>query len=350
MATYDRKTFDPRNYQHDINNSNYSITNVPRLNSNVVTINNISNNDINSDNDIVYKGHYDSITEEDNISLDVNDIKSTLISLVPYFNTPIKNLKGTIRDKYNELIRYVNVLYDSPSNYDALYNLVIDTFNCANLDVIPGTVGGYVCGSLPRPNRSYNSSNYDYNNNNNDTKIADVSNSCSVFGAGSMPQPQNSSDSNTFCPHNVILGAYSNNMFNFSSLHNIDEDNKAVIHVPFTTTSQFPGFTDVEKQKLTDMGIKEVKILGYDSAQQVQFDLTDDFIPLADVKSRIVVVPVSEDNTNNSGYVALVILIIIIILILIFIAWRFLASRERTEYYTGNPYSQGFTELDSLSF
>ncbi len=197
---------------------------------------------INSENSesIVMKGDGEPIDRS------IEELDTILTDLRKNANVNIKDLNGTLQQRYRQAVAYVSMLYDT-DYYPALSEVVsrkfgdIETFQ-------PGTVGAYFGGCLvQRP-------------------IRGVSPGCTPTCAGSAP-PSDEHAARTGwspCEQNVVLATMIDGRYNFSRLNTIDDRKDAILYIDQPT---FTGFTAGEKRKLSQLGIDEVLILSYQDNQ-----------------------------------------------------------------------------------
>lgn len=295
----------------------------------------------------------------DVLKIDVNALNDALTELRNNASKEIRELNGSTYDKYRTMVSYVNLLYDT-DYYTVLHDLVKAKF--ADLkDIKPGTVGAYFAGCLLNP------------------ELPGFPKGCSPICSGSMPPPKDKIDQLQwgFCDNTVIWSTYSpqTQKFEFTTLNTVPtqrgfgskdpvpNSDRALIFVNYNNINSFPGFTDDEKNILTNMGIRNVQLLGYTQNGEKYISLTPEntYVPLSSVKSKVSVVPSlfgtgSSDpdrlrvgtttpvtNTENgivnaqqngvdninatvtrgsSNKTALILFVVIIVLVILFLAWR----------------------------
>ena len=313
---------------------------------------------LNSRSNMQFKGNKSRFDVDDTIvtkdgsevlKIDVNSLNEALTELRNNYSKQIRELTGSTNDKFKMMVSYVDLLYDT-DYYNVLHNLVKDKFGDLK-DVQPGTVGAYFAGCLINP------------------ELSGLPKGCSPICAGSMPPPQDKFDQLqwAFCGDTVISATYSpqTQNFDFTIVNTIPNSDRALIFVNYNNLNTFPGFTDEDKNKLTNLGIRNVQLLGYTQDGQKYISLTPEnsFVPISSVKSRVSVVPslfgtsssapnsppfntnqvsvatpVGIDTANpqqndvenvnatitrgSSNRTALILFIVIVLLVILFLAWR----------------------------
>lgn len=183
---------------------------------------------------------------------DFSDIRARLQRLRQRPELPLKNLTGQDLLDYQAMIRYTNMVHNTPifPQYSAV---IRDVFG--NLPVyIPGTVGGYFGGCLAQTNY--------------DNPI------CTPICVGSIPGPGQGN-----CGYKVLTAMYHPTGYEFATLNDVNSD-KALIFA-----DQFSGFTQDEKNTLARKGIKEVNISTF-SADGKNYSSSSAFVPLDAVPNR----------------------------------------------------------------
>jgi len=294
---------------------------------------------------IVLKGGYDKAETR---------IVELLDELKPYSGTEIKNLPPHIGAKFNQLIRYINLLHDTPK-YQTLYKLITGKFKDVKT-VRPGTVGGYLYGC------------------NSHTSFSEKSPGCAVACAGAMPPPR--SDSNyQRCQNTVISAKFNGHGYHFTVLNRSQGFNHENAYLYIEESSNkgknpyhrgkmgYVGFSPEEKAYLKKtLGMKKVKLLSFDFTGRSYTELTNELTPIDKLRDRYKrhgppVYRSESDYTDVSGYssnsnhrdikgdsrkhydepsagsnAVWIIFAVIIILVIFFVVWQFYKGSDKTEY------------------
>jgi len=265
-----------------------------------------------SGNIVVSKGSGDAET----ININLEDIRNRLQRLRLISNDLIKNLSGGNQDDFRALVRYTQLLYDTPA-YKILYDQVKQYFGDLNT-IQPGTVGAYFAGCLVK------------------TSFAEMP-GCSVICAGSMPPPPQSTEDvgisplgsqgqgpdilGNFCQYSVIWGIYDGNNYQFTTLHEAPNKDDVIVFVDTSGAGNtFPGFTDDEKVLLSKFGAKRVNLIRYSKDSQNYTEILGGFVPLDKVPARVSVL--SNYQATSKSRNLLIILLILLVIVAIFIGWR----------------------------
>jgi hypothetical protein len=259
--------------------------------------------------------------DAETININLDDIRNRLQRLRLVANDPIKNLSGSNQDDFRALVRYTQLLYDTPA-YKILHDQVKQYF-CASgnedLNTIqPGTVGAYFAGCLVK------------------TSFTEMP-GCSVICAGSMPLPPQSTEDvgispfgsegqspdilGNFCQYSVIWGIYDGNNYQFTTLHEAPNKDDVIVFVDTSGAGNtFPGFTDDEKTLLSKFGAKRANLIRYSKDSQNYTEILGGFVPLDKVPSRVSVLSNYQATSNSRNL--LIILLILLVIVAIFIGWR----------------------------
>lgn len=208
------------------------------------------------------------------IKIDVKQLNQTLSRLRKNSNKlyhEVENSSGQLRDDFKQILMYIQLLYNT-DNYEVLFNMVYKHFNDLK-NVKPGTIGAYFGGC------------FNYHNVDN-TNLSNLQIGCIPVCAGSMPPSKSYINQNnwSFCDDTVIWLKYNTDAYTMTILHTIPNSNRALIFLNISNFSEFNGFTDSEKNQLSGVNIKQIKLIGVNDYKYVM--LTSDWIPLENVKSR----------------------------------------------------------------
>lgn len=287
---------------------------VKRRSFNPANFNSQSSIDYDDDDEMVTKGITKGITKGgcEVVSIDVKKLESMLDALRENSAKPIRSLEGPIQDKFKQMVSYVNLLYDT-EHYSTLYKMIMSKF--ANVkDLQPGTVGAYFAGCFQN--------------------VTGIMPNCSPICAGSVPPPKRDW---TFCEDKVIWGVLTGSKYTFTELNQVKSD-KALLFVNHNNPASFPGLTDDEKMQLMKLGVKEVKLMGYTQDGRQYIELSDQYVPVMDVKSRLSIVPAGltppdlietkPSVKTGSSNTALILLLVVLILIILFVLWKCNTSEQ----------------------
>ncbi len=239
------------------------------------------------------------------------EIKSMLDELVKWSHVNYRDLPIAIKEKFDRLVFFTGIFIDT-SDYNKLYSWCQDHF-AHIINITPGSIGAYIKGcAVP-------------------TSFSTTAPGCSVACAGSMPAPQNYSN----CDNSVILGMFDGNDYNFTILQKssvVEDHHKAYLFVNSTDKKAYPGFTEVEKSKLLNEGLQEVKLIGYHPDGRTYVELTTDTVPISRLKLRHIEIkrpqeeykeyhtpgpyPPKSSGSNAMGIILAIIVIFVIIIIL----------------------------------
>ena len=266
-----------------------------------------------SEDKIVTKGGND-------VKIDLRKINDILEKLKRHGGKQIRHLDGELQEDFRQIVIYVNLLYDT-EHYNVLHDLVKHHFNDTK-DIEPGTIKAYFGGCLAN------------------NKIEGIPGGCTPVCTGSMPIPKKEAAETgwQFCDSTVILGLNEDGKIKLTVLNKVKNSEKALLFINVTNANAFPGLSDDEKEQLIRMGVREVKIFGYSQNSKNYVPLTDNYIPIGNVKSRLTVVPsfLSTSNGTDTGAgtnnTALMVLVIVVVLLLLFLIWRMLSRRNNLNY------------------
>jgi hypothetical protein len=277
------------------------------------------------------------VIKKGGLSLAEDEIKSLLDDLYPHSRTQITDLDRELSSKFNRLLTYVSLLYDTPE-YTTYYQWVVDRYGNQN-EVIPASVGGYFSGCIAS------------------TSFSNSYPGCAVACANSMPRPK-SDPTFKHCEHTVLNGVYNSGGYHFMILRRARENENhenAYLFIKTDSNNNYNGFTETEKKSLLSTGIKKVKLYGYKNDGRNYAELTPDLVSIDELPSRNSVNSTTgpnsdEDNSEESGYdskrkkdspdsgssAAWIVIIIIIILVIIFLIWLIWSRRRSRSIYNQN--------------
>lgn len=277
------------------------------------------------------------------LKIAADDIKSILNALKPFINTQITALPEKIKNKFNRLAVYVQTLYNT-DDYETLYSWVKDNYGHLS-SVYPGTVGSYMAGCMVR------------------TSLSDTEAGCAISCAASIPPPM---DDKTFnhCSNTVIMGNYDDNKYHFTIYRKAEEPeyhHDAYLYINSSDPQNYPGFNEVEKKQLIEYGVEKVKLYGFNSDGRNYINLTNNLVPVSNLKSRNRHHSEYNDHRHhhskpyqkphssgsNSWWIIIVIVVIVIIL---FIGWMFYRSTNKNQGYNIiNSGSMNYTQATNLN-
>ena len=193
------------------------------------------------------------------ISIDMDDVRKRIDSLVPYAGSYIKDLKGDTAENFRSLVRYVQVLHDTDV-YKPFFDEVQKKMSPATSGrpLEPGTVGAYFTGCLSAPNVP-------------EMNGQPAIEHCSAVCAGSMPVPSPPGDSilgysGDFCKYTVVWATVDNGGYKFTTLCETPDKSRIIVYVDPGKGKTFSGFTDEEKATLAKYGATDVNIIRYVNA------------------------------------------------------------------------------------
>lgn len=260
--------------------------------------------------------HYDPITGKiiftkdggyDDV-VDINDLRRKLQHLRDNSQVKIRSLSGPLKDDFDSLAQYVAWTYDSDTYH--LLHAEIQSYFHPSERYLPGTIGAYCGGCLVKEKGSL------------------LMRGCTVICAGSIPLPL--SDPNwEFCDNLVIWASYTGNHFDFTTLNETEdaENSFAIIFIDYDSIDTFPSFSKTEIKTLSDHGIKNIRLVyynsnaNYDIGEVMYVDVSGGFIPLQQLRPRVdnnVVVPPPIQTTHGWGWWLLIIIIAFLLLLFFF--------------------------------
>lgn len=271
------------------------------------------------------------------ININIDDIQNRLRRLRSISESSIKDLNGNNLDDFRALVRYTQLLYDTPA-YKIMYDQVRQIFgNLPKNSIKPGTIAAYFGGCLIQST---------FNN----------MPGCSVICAGSMPSPIDDSITDNqskpieehisrvpepngvtgptgatgsniditgtgpFCRYTVIWAIYDGTNYQFTTLHDMPNKEDLIIFVD--TNGTFPGFSDEEKNAINRLGPgqKRVNIVRYSQDSQNYTELFGGFRSLDQIPSRVTIEQNYQETPSSKNL--MIILLILLVLVAIFIGWR----------------------------
>lgn len=252
-----------------------------------------------------------------NSTLDLEKIKNALNVLSNYCNTPVKDLKGSIKDDLDGLIQISQVLHNS-ALYDRFIQEVKTAFSGCK-DPAPGTVGAFFMGCFMV----------------NGFKGGE---NCDARCAGSLP-PSNNDGDWFFCKKLVILYDPKDNTFN-----SLNDSSPTETYLVIVGGDKFEGFSDREILELNNYGVKKAQLLRYNNG--AYDEITTDFVDTNNLPKNTTTNnapntnnPHNTNNTNNSqntnnsnggSMTGIIILLLIILLVIVILALAWRASRQQS--------------------
>ena len=214
---------------------------------------------------IVEKGH------KNIVKVDLKKFEEKCIKIKERKDVKIKKLTGMDKEIFDELVKYVHLLYGT-EYYNNLYDTVQKIFK--NIGHVKyGTVGSYFSGCLNNKN------------------------GCSLACAGGMPMPKSrQSEENNICDKAVIMGelnSIGNYEFSFIRPAEKQEDlDNAYLFVE-NSENGFSGLAAPEKLYLKNLGCKQLKVISY--SDDMTYNSTDSYVSIDDIKER------QSKNSKNSS-------------------------------------------------
>jgi hypothetical protein len=204
------------------------------------------------------------INGNDVFTIELETITQRLLRLRENSGRSIRTLTGQLKDDFQALAYYVQLLYDS-SEYEVLFAKIRSIFgDLPNLQ--PGTVGAYFGGCLNRNPQM---------------------GSCALTCVDAVPPP---ADNFRFCDTLVVWAVWNGRSFGITPINagSITTENRsrAYIFVEVNNIAQFPGFNAQELAELQRLGITQVQFIHYTSDGRQYTRLTPSFVPLDSVLRR----------------------------------------------------------------
>lgn len=241
--------------------------------------------------------------------IDLSKLEETIDYLSKYSSRSISGLTGELRENYNQLIRYVQLLHGT-KYYSVLLDTIKERFK-SHGNPKPYTIAAYMTGCMV-------STNLD-----ND--------SCSPLCSGSIKYTENGEGD--FCDHPVVSAKYDyyNNKFDLVNTEGEDsKDRTAFVHVNYTSVHSFPGFDDVEKSWFTQKGYQRVFLYGTSNYQKyinLYPDYGNEPITIKEVKDRVGKVhhAPAKVGTNAITWIGIA---LIVLFFIIFFAYAYHKNRQ----------------------
>lgn len=245
--------------------------------------------------------------------INLDTLENIIILLRRHPNTKINNLTGKLKKSYQQLVRYVDLLYGT-EHYPLLVDLIHKHFSKYK-NPVPGTIAGYAYGC--------------------NTNVKNIDSKCSSLCAGSIKM-SNDSD---FCDYPVIHATYENDKFRFDMADGIGSSHVSFVHVQYSTLGAFPGFDEREKNHLRRHDYQKIYLYGfvgngkYINLYHGRPDCnSDNTINIDNIKSRIGTVEHKLNkngfNTFNLNTSLFFVLAIIIILLLAFFIYKYMRKKN----------------------
>lgn len=243
--------------------------------------------------------------------IDMNRFRELLHSLRPLSETQLNLLSPQARDNFRQVAAYIDLLYDT-EYYTIISNEVARIFDLKT--VTPGTVGAFFAGR--RVAKEITNSPIDIR--------------CLPISSGSMPLPKSEQQISN-CNYTVILGKRNmSGKLDFLVLSRVKDTTRALLFLPGTTSSSI-NLTELEKMELAQLGVSEVKILGYSDNNYL--DLTNwvaiNRIPTAGVVNGSMVQNVKRQINSLPAVNTTTLIIIIILVVLLIIGIWYLMTSNR---------------------
>lgn len=277
----------------------------------------------------------------DVFTIELNGIVQRLQRLRANANRNIKSLSGQLKDDFQALAYYVQLLYDSPE-YEVLYGKIRGIFGDLE-ELRPGTIGAYFGGCLSR----------------NPTM-----GSCALTCVDAVPPPDTGF---RFCDTLVLWAVWDGRSYqispiNASSIPN-DRRRQAYVFLELTDYAQFPGFNEAEKTIIARFGVEEIQFVRYTQDGRQYQRLTDSFIaidaipvrngnpngiPVIDANGEVVstTYPVHPDDVivasgagGGNGTVLIVVLVVILLVLIAFFGYRYLGRSNQDSVVVIDPVS-----------
>lgn len=252
--------------------------------------------------------------------IEIDKIRDRLARLRACHKRSIRALTGKEHEDFQAMTYYVQLLYDT-NQYPVLYKHIQEHFR--DLDEMhPGSVGAYFGGCLVSPGTTENPG-------------------CVLHCAGGVPPPSG----NGFqpCDKLVIWAIWDGKSYTLTPVNaaTVTDNTQAYLYVEVASLAAFPGLSESEKASLTRLGIQSVKLVRYTTDGTAPVDLTPDFIPLAQIKTRGLVPPSPGPVPPVPGPVPpvpgpvppapaperrdntwMIILLVALLLLILFLGWR----------------------------
>jgi hypothetical protein len=282
---------------------------------------------------IVTKGSND-------VDINLEEIRGLLLSLKPYRNTQIRDLKGQQAENFKKLVDYIATSYETPV-YNDIHYLITDVFQDVinEGDIEPGSVGAFYFGCTLQTNFRGNAS-------------------CTPICSASVSPGKDVPGWNS-C--NEVTMLYYPESSSFAAINQLPEGKRENAYIFIRAGNKFESFSQEEAQQLKNYGIENVKLVYYDAGGTSYTDITPDFVNLDTItrydgvrkvqNSSLVqrsngttgsgitpantssqTDPLNPSNiftTENNSYFGIGLFIIIVIIIILFLVllWRYFANR-----------------------
>lgn len=211
-----------------------------------------------SEEEVYYKG------EDEEYEIDLDDLEEKISSLKNVCDEQVSLLKSP-HDVNFEHVKNIVYLLKNHSSYDRVYDIAKKYFSDVK-NVLPGSVSAYFVGC-------------DMVQKNPDDKYKVI---CSNDSLKKRGNSWNSFDKT------VIHGLYNDRLsqFNFFPINISKNRTTVVICMKYKTYSDFPGFSEAEKDFLSEMfGADEVVLISYDTSKGY-IELNEGAIPMSELKTR----------------------------------------------------------------
>jgi len=247
------------------------------------------------------------------IDIPLSTIREKLVSLYEVRNVRISQLPEDHKEKFKNLTTIMQGLRNT-SSYNELISLIDEVFSKGKNIILPGTINAYLNGCKVHTNF---------------TPFA-----CSPICSGST-QPVDMGDGWSMCDKYTILFDAKDNLFTIMN----KPSNKEEAYIYISSNDKFTGFSNHEKDKLSEKGIKRVKIISYDQTGKNTTDISDDFVPLENIKTKIDKMGGTSGNNGSTGenlggwyiFFWVVLAIIILLALALLIYFIVISSRKKNK-------------------
>lgn len=244
------------------------------------------------------------------IDIPLSSVREKLVALYEVRNVRISQLSVDHRQKFFNLTTIMQGLRNS-SSYTELVSLIDEVFSKGTGVILPGTINAYLNGCKA---------------NTNFTPFA-----CSPICSASA-QPVDMGDGWTVCDKYTVL--FDEKDSRFTMMNNPVDKEDAYIFV--SSSERFVGFTASEKDALSSKGIKRVMIVSYDQTGKNTTNISDDFVPLENIKSKVEAKKPNNGSGGGGGgsswsgwYVFFWVVVIVIVLLAIALLIYFIVMATR---------------------
>ncbi len=237
---------------------------------------------------------------------DTDNAERIINHLANYPHKEIRSLSGKLKEDYNQLLRYVELLYGH-KYYNILLNLIKTNFQFKG-KIKPFTIAAYMTGCTINTNLD--------------------NNSCSTLCSGNIKHSDKGEDD--FCDHPVVSATFDQYKSVFVFLCTEGDDSKdriAFVHVEYSNLRSFPGFNDNEKNWFRRKGFEKIYLYGttnHKKYNNLYAENNGEPVPVDDIKARmgkIKYVP-SDFSMNNATLIGIGLVVVIILLFFFYVYYR----------------------------